>query len=313
MDKIILFHMNQLGDLLFSLPVLKAVKEQYPDAKIYSVVRPNLAGLLKSANIADKIFIKEKNFFKRLKLIKDIRKENISTALLFSESPESLITAFCCGIKNRAGFQTSSLNFLLTLKAGKTGVPSMKNNINLAKTARIDNVKTDYTGIIKAGVQSAKNADKWLTDNNLREKDFIIISAGASARRKDKCLKNEVWVETIDKLHEMDKNVVIIGAKWEKEYIKSITGKCKKEPKIYCPENGLEDMAGFIEKADFFIGIDSGLMHLSASLGIRCIALYGATDPGQIGPQPLEKHIIIKKNTTKDIVSNDIIEQVKKL
>lgn len=58
-------------------------------------------------------------------------------------------------------------------------------------------------------------------------------------------------------------------------------------------------MAGFIKKAKFFIGIDSGLMHLSASLGIKCIALYGNTDPDQIGPQPLNKHIIIKKTVQK--------------
>lgn len=313
MDKIILFHMNQLGDLLFSLPVLQAIKKQYPDIKIYSVIKPNLAGFLESTKLADKIFIKEKSLLKRIRLIYDIKKENIKNALLFSESPETLITAFCSNIKNRTGFKTSSLNFLLTDKADKIGVPSLGNNINLAKKLGIENIKTDYTGIIQINENSNKNADKWLKENNVKEKEFIVISIGASARRQDKCLKNEVWVQTINELHLLNKKVVVIGAKWEKEYIQGIIGKCDRGPKIYLPENGLIDMAGFIKKADFFIGIDSGLMHLSASLGIKCIALYGNTDPDQIGPQPLDKHIIIKKNSTKDIVSNDIIEQVKKL
>ncbi|GAB1402001.1 hypothetical protein MASR1M68_09120 [Elusimicrobiota bacterium] len=311
MDKIILFHMNQLGDLLFSLPVLQAIKKQYPGIKLYSVVRPNLAGLLESAKLADKIFIKEKSLLKRIRLIREIRKENIKNAVLFSESPETLITAFFSNIQNRTGFKTSSLNFLLTGKVDKTGVPSLKNNANLAKKIGITNIKTDYTDII--GINENKNADKWLQENNIKDKEFIVVSIGASARRQDKCLKNEVWIETINELHSLNKKVVIAGAKWEKEYIEKIIAKCDIAPKIYLPENGLVDMAGFIKKAKFFIGIDSGLMHLSASLGIKCIALYGNTDPDQIGPQPLNKHIIIKKNSTKDIVANDIIEQVKQL
>ena len=214
MDKIILFHMNQLGDLLFSLPVLQAIKKQYPDIKIYSVIRPNLVELLESARLVDKIFIKQKGFLKRLKLIQNIKKENIKTALLFSESPETLITAFCSNIKNRTGFKTSSLNFLLTDKVGKTGVPSLKNNINLAKKIGITNIKTDYTDIIQ--VNENKNTDKWLKENNIKEKEFIVISIGASARRQDKCLKNEVWVQTINELHLLNKKVVVIGAIWEK-------------------------------------------------------------------------------------------------
>jgi ADP-heptose:LPS heptosyltransferase len=92
---------------------LQAIKEQYPGIKLYSVVRPNLAGLLESAKLADKIFIKEKSLLKRIRLIGDIKKENIKNAVLFSESPETLITAFFSNIKNRTGFKTSSLNFLL--------------------------------------------------------------------------------------------------------------------------------------------------------------------------------------------------------
>ncbi|MDD5021392.1 MAG: glycosyltransferase family 9 protein, partial [Endomicrobiaceae bacterium] len=193
------------------------------------------------------------------------------------------------------------------------GVPSLLNNINLAKKLGIENIKTDYTDIIKITEENNKNADKWLKENNIKEKEFIVISIGASARRQDKCLKNEVWVETINKLYSLGKKIVVIGAKWEKEYIETVINKCETIPQIYLPENGLADMAGFIKKANFFIGIDSGLMHLSASLGIRCIALYGNTDPSQIGPQPLNKHIIIKKSSAKDIDSNDIIEQIRNL
>lgn len=304
--------MNQLGDLLFSLPVLEAARKQYPNAVIYSVVRPNLAELLRATGLTDKIFIKEKKFIDNFKMIKEIRTENIKNAVLFSESPETLITAFLCVSGKRTGFTTASLSFLLTERAPKKGVPSLYNNIKLAEKFGIKNVRHNYTEIVKIKPENEQNAVQWLNKNNIKENNFIIISAGASSRRLEKCLKNEVWAETVNKLHDMNMTVVFTAAIWEKDSVESIISGCYKKPYVYYPQNGLADMSAFMKKGALFIGIDSGLMHLAAAVGLRCIALYGNTDPSQIGPQPFDKHIIIKKNNTKDILAADIIEQVSK-
>ena len=100
MDKIIFFHMNQLGDLLFSLPVLKATRQKYPNIKIYCVARKNLAGLLESTKLVDKIFLKVGSLGAEIDLIAAIKREKIDTAVLFSESPETLLLAYFSKIKN---------------------------------------------------------------------------------------------------------------------------------------------------------------------------------------------------------------------
>ncbi len=311
MDKIIFFHMNQLGDLLFSLPVLKATKQKYPNIKIYCVARKNLAGLLQSTGLVDKIFLKVGSLGAEIDLIANIRKEKIDTALMFSESPESLLLAYFSKIKNRVGFKTASLNFLLTQKVEKKGVPSLNNNIVLAKSIGIDNVQKDYLNILKVDGESDVKISFWLETNNILNKDFIVVSFGASRRRQEKCLRKEVWIETLNKLADMKKNVVVVYAQWEKESVMKILKYVSKDIKTFCPENGLIDLSALISKAKLFIGIDSGTMHLAASLGIKCIALYGRTDPNQIGPRPLQNHIIIKKNSAKDIIASDILENIK--
>ena len=311
MDKIIFFHMNQLGDLLFSLPVLKATKQKYPNIKIYCVARKNLAGLLQSTKLVDKIFLKVGSLCAEIDLIADIRKEKIDTAVMFSESPETLLLAYFSKIKNRIGFKTSSLNFLLTKKVEKIGVPSLNNNIVLAKSTGIDNVQKDYLNILKIDGESAVKISFWLEENKILNKDFIVVSVGASKRRQEKCLRKEVWIETLNKLADMKKNVVVVFAQWEKESVMKILKYVSKDIKTFCPENGLIELSALISKAKLFIGIDSGTMHLAASLGVKCIALYGNTDPTQIGPRPLQNHIIIKKNSAKDIIASDILENIK--
>lgn len=311
MDKIIFFHMNQLGDLLFSLPVLKATRQKYPKIKIYCVARKNLAGLLKSTKLVDKIFLKVGSLGEEIDLISNIRKEKIDTALMFSESPETLLLAYFSKIKKRIGFKTASLNFLLTDKVEKIGVPSLNNNIVLAKSVGIDNVQKDYLNILEIDKENEVKISFWLEDNNMLDKEFIVVSIGASRRRQEKCLRKEVWIETLNKLAQMKKKVVVVCAQWEKESVMKIMKYVSEDIKLFCPENGLVELAALISKAKLFIGIDSGTMHLAASLGIKCIALYGNTDPSQIGPRPLQNHIIIKKNSAKDIIATDILENIK--
>lgn len=311
MDKIIFFHMNQLGDLLFSLPVLKATRQKYPDIKIYCVARRNLADLLESAKLVDKIFLKVGSLGAEIDLIAAIRKEKIDTAVLFSESPETLLLAYFSKIKNRVGFKTASLNFLLTQTVEKKGVPSLNNNIVLAKSIGLDNIQKDYLNILNIDKENDVKVSFWLEDNEMLNKDFIVVSTGASRRRQEKCLRKEVWIETLNKLAEMKKNVVVVCAQWEKEALMKIMKYVSKDVKVFCPENGLVELAALISKAKLFIGIDSGTMHLAASLGIKCIALYGNTDPSQIGPRPLQNHIIIKKNSAKDVIATDILENIK--
>lgn len=311
MDKIIFFHMNQLGDLLFSLPVLKATRQKYPNIKIYCVARKNIAGLLQSTKLVDKVFLKVNSLGAEIDLIADIRKEKIDTAVMFSESPETLLLAYSSRIKNRIGFKTASLNFLLTKKVEKKGVPSLNNNIVLAKAVGIDNVQKDYLNILKIDGESEVKISFWLDAKNILNKDFIVVSVGASKRRQEKCLRKEVWIETLNKLADMKKNVVVVYAQWEQESVMKILKYVSKDIKTFCPENGLIELSALISKAKLFIGIDSGTMHLAASLGVKCIALYGNTDPSQIGPRPLQNHIIIKKNSAKDIIASDILENIK--
>jgi ADP-heptose:LPS heptosyltransferase len=306
MDKIIFFHMNQLGDLLFSLPVLAAAKKE-SGAKIVSVVKSSLSPLLSSCALADEIIPKEKHL---IKLVKSLRREKSGKAVLFSESPSSVLSAYFSAIKERTGFETASLAFLLTNKAERKGVPSLANNMELGRTAGFQNIQKDYTGILKIPEKNAHNAQKWFEENKLNPSKTIAISPGASKKRKDKQLEPYIWAQITDGLRDKGFSPVLSGAAWEKNDLNAIAGICKNAPKLFTAENGILDSAAFLKACGLFIGIDSGAMHLAAAFGTKCIAIFGHTDPLQTGPMPLENHIIIKKDNMSNITPQDIISKV---
>ncbi len=306
MDKIVFFHMNQLGDLLFSLPTLKAAKEQWK-GEITCIVKSSLAPLLTSAGLAGKIIPKEMNF---IELVKTLHAEKFDKAVLFSESPSSVLAAYFSNIKERTGFETASLSFFLTNKAKREGVPSLFNDAELAKTADLANVSTDYTGILNIPEESMRNVQNWFKENNINSSKVIAVSTGASKKRQDKRLEDSKWIEVIDTLSEKGFSCVLSGAKWEKEDLTALSEKCRTKPKVFSADNGILESAAFLKSASLFIGTDSGAMHLAAALGTKCIGIFGNTDPLQIGPMPLEKHIIIKKDTLSRLSASDIINKV---
>jgi ADP-heptose:LPS heptosyltransferase len=303
MDKIVFFHMNQLGDLLFSLPILKAAKQEL-NAKIFSVVKASLAPLLTASNLVYETMPKDRN------IVKFLRKEKVSKAILFSESPSSLLYVYFGGVKSRIGFNTASLSFLLTKKTERVGVPSLFNNRELGFTAGLKSIQQDYARLINIPEKNIENVKKWFGDNNLDASKTIAISISASKRRQDKCLEEYKWIEVINVLSEKGFNCVLSGAAWEKEVLNSTAKKCRITPKVFSAENGILDSAAFLKKCGLFTGIDSGAMHLAAAVGTKCVAVFGYTDPSQVGPMPLKNHIVIKKEKISEITSEDIISKV---
>jgi ADP-heptose:LPS heptosyltransferase len=307
MDKIVFMHMNQLGDLLFSLPVLKAARAQWPGKKLYSLIRPELMDLLEAASLVDEVVIKPRGSVAlKYRILKLLRQKKFSGAVLFSESPETLLLSYFSGIPERCGFKSSSLHFLLTKKTERTGVPSLNNNTKLARLAGLNNIPSDYTGILKIPVEYNTKAGSWVEREKIDPSRLIIISPGSSLRRQDKHWEKEKWVQLLGRISAKGFVPVLAGSPKEIAALSAIAGKVSPNARMFSSPGGLLLLAALMKKSKLFIGIDSGAMHLAAALNVPVVALFGPTDPGQIGPMPLNKHTIIKKQNMDEITVEEV-------
>jgi heptosyltransferase-1 len=46
----------------------------------------------------------------------------------------------------------------------------------------------------------------------------------------------------------------------------------------------LDEVARLVARASFVVGVDTGLLHLAAALGVPLVAIFLGTEPGQHGP-----------------------------
>ena len=309
MDKIIFFHMNQLGDFLFSLPVLEAAKREWPDKKLVSFVSPELKPLALASGFVNDV-IEKKTGTRILSEISRIRQGGFSKAILFSESPRSLAECFLSSIHERAGFKSASLAFLLTVKAERSGVPSLKNNANLGKAAGLKEIKKDYTGLVKIPVRDKDNAEAWISARKIDDSDIVVISPGTSRRRKEKSWQDAKWEKLITLLVDKGSSVVLAGSPAERPGLENLAKKFPEKVHIFS-DFGIIGLGAILLRARLFIGVDSGAMHLAAALGVPVAALFASTDPSQIGPRPLENHSIIIKSKMSEIEVEDVWGAVK--
>jgi heptosyltransferase-1 len=58
----------------------------------------------------------------------------------------------------------------------------------------------------------------------------------------------------------------------------------------------IDAMARLIAGASFVVGVDTGLLHLAAALGVPCVAIFVDTDPGLTGPMGNGPMVVLGKD-----------------
>ncbi len=316
MEKIVFFHMNQIGDFLFSLPVLYAFKKEKPEIFLISVVKKHLVPLIKLCGVVDRIIMRPSDgILESIRFVKALRKETPSAAILFSESYSSMLFSKFSNFYPRVGFKNSYSRFFLTNLVERTGVPSLSNNKKLGEFFELKQIPDTYCGLINI---PSNEIARWLAQVEvlrLKADNIVILSPLGNPRRPEKIWNTDYWAAISDFLIQHGMQMVLVGAKSgikELEKIKNNQKYSKNDKIIIYAGQSLKDVAILISRAKLFLGIDSGLVHLASALEKPMVVLYGPTDPEQIGPQH-EKKIILKKNKIDAIEPNEVIENIKKI
>lgn len=287
--KIVCFHLNQVGDLAFSLPALKSIRDSLPDAELHSVVRPGLAQILKATGIVDDVLCRKSGInLNKLRLIHHLARENYDMAMVFSQSAECAMLSYCSRARERIGFINTSLGRFLTKQVDFHHPPSIENNLRLVEAAGIRVTSRDYVGLLKPSPDMASQAVAILSDRGIGPKDRIVaLAPGTSRRRSVKEWTDEGFSQVGRHLIAGGVRVVILGTVPATKIVQ------------YCPEiidlsgvTNLGQVVGVLDRCVALVSVDSGVLHLAAALGKPVVGLYGPSNHLITGPRG-EGHVVI--------------------
>lgn len=289
--KILIIGVNWIGDTIITIPVVKTISENFPDAFTGLWVKENIAELWKNSPYINKIYSD--------KDIREIRKESFELGIILPQSFSSALKMYRANVKYRIGYPTELRGILLTHK------------VPLPEKFRKKNLLEEYLDILRflglkiSGTSSdffvpaeiKLKAEQFLRQNNISEEEMIIgVCPGATYGPAKRWFK-ERYAEVIKHLiKKYNAKVIIFGSFKETDILKYLLKEVHLNG-IILPDRNLTvlESAGLINFCRLFITNDTGPMHIASSLKIPVIAIFGSTNPTWTAPLGNSCVVLYKK------------------
>ena len=280
--RIVCFHLNQIGDLAFSLPALKCLRDGFPDATITSVARPGHAELLECTGLVDEVLPRPGGLSSaKIGLALALARKRSDVAVVFSQSAECTVLASLTRARRRIGFVNTTLHGLLTERSSFTHPPSTENNLRLIEALGIEVTTRDYVGLLRPSEGMIERADRILAANGVGPGEKIVaLSPGTSGRRRLKEWTDSGFAVLARHLTSRGFRVVILGSVPAEGIAREFSGILDLSGRT-----NLGEAVAVLARSETLVAVDSGILHLAAALGKKVVGLYGPSDPVVTGPQ----------------------------
>jgi len=294
-NKILVIKLRQIGDVLLSVPVFRALREKFPQAHIAALVNSGTEEVLSGNTLIDEVIVFNRNIKKMNPLqkclqefffIRNIRKQGFALTVDLTSGDRAAIISFLSGARYRLAHDPGRFGFwgknhLYTHVAPKDGNQHIVlQNLDLVRQFDINtnNLTVDYY----IPEEARLFVIKLFEDNKIREKDTV-VHVHPTSRWLFKCWKDESMAAVISWLMEQGVKVIVTSAPDQKEIdrarkILSLAPPLPRpDPHLLdlCGQTNLKQLAAISAGADLFLGVDSAPMHIAAAVGTPVLALFG--------------------------------------
>ena len=309
--RILIVNVNWIGDVIFSTPFIKAVRDAYPDSYIACLLHPRCADILKDNPRIDEIIIYDEGLRHRgamgkLSLIWHMRRIHFDTAFILHRSFTKALLTFLAGIKNRVGYPTKHRDFLLTkvIDLPEREIHKVEYFLNIARGYGINVRENSYEFFVADKDRESEN--KFLKQNGVKDKDRLIVLC-PSGNWDPKRWPKEDFAKLADMLIEkLGVKIILSGAGKDIGLAEKIKSLMKNIPIISCGVTTLKELGCLLERADLVIANDSGPMHLAVAMKTNVIALFGPTSPELTGPYGKGNYTVLWKTKECEVPCYDV-------
>lgn len=287
--RILVVQPRRIGDVIVTTPVIDALRERFPDARVEFLVEPGMAPVLEGYPGLDEALVFEKGRF--FHWLREIRRRRYDWVLDFMNNPRTAQLTLASRAPVRAGFETPFWGFVYTHRAPRPPAPvyAVQNKFNLLR---------------RLGLTPPDRVAPRLP---LREADFVPASAWWAERGLDgfseRCAvlpmhrkpirqwPMEKFAGVIDRLRKpAGRAIVLFGGPDERPALERLAASFP-DRVFVAPAGGLRQAAALLHRCHAAVTNDSGLMHLAVAVGVPTVTVYGPTWPASWNPGPPHRFV----------------------
>jgi ADP-heptose:LPS heptosyltransferase len=314
-ENILLIRLKSIGDIVFTLPAVHAVRENFPDARLHFLVSKEHAELLRGFSDIDEIIPLDRamyrsgnpirlcsNFFK---LVHHLREKNFSHLMDFQGYGETAWLSWLSGAPERWGcvYQTVRAWAYTRSVPRNQKIHPAEWRLELLRRCglRVGPIRNEY--ILPA--DALAEGEKFFAENHLKiRKPTLFIQPFTSNPKKNWPL--ERFLDLARHFQSKDVQIVFGGGPNDRSSLES----ARTMGFAIAAGTPLPVSAALTKLSTVVVGADTGLLHLAVAMGKRVVMLMKSNAPGACHPFQHPDWTVMPstRKTAFEIQTNAVIE-----
>ena len=279
---------NWVGDAMLSLPAVRDLRRNFPEARIEVLARAWVSDLYRAVTEVDGVRV-SRGFRQDVPSLRG----DFDAAVLLPNSFGSAAQLFLARIPERWGYATDGRGWLLTRRArlpaevrGRSQVYYYRAMLAGIGLSLSDSPETS----LRCPEPWQARGGELLGD----EGPWLGVNAGAFFGSAKRWLPSRYAAVADDLARRSGLRVVLLGGPAERPLAEFIADSMQTPSRVLCGETSLAELVGVLSRLRLLVTNDSGPMHVAAALGIPMVAIFGPTDWRETAPVA-EHHRLLRE------------------
>lgn len=299
---ILVIKLGALGDIILSLPSIRAIRNKFPNARIKVLTEIDKREIFANSPYINDVMVcdlkgRDKGARGLLRIASKLRYEDFDMVIDLQNNKNSHILSFLSWAPKRYGYDNGKFSFLLNRKIKDTASPlnPISHQARILKLAGI--LEVDSALEMWTAKEDEEWAEKFLESHWVDPKSKIVaINLGSSLRWATKLWPVEYFVDIANTLsRDYGARILIVGSGEEKNRAREFLKYAKCKPINALGKTTIPKLAAMLRRSSVLITSDSAPLHIAASVNTPVVALFGPTNPER-HLAPLGEYEIMKKN-----------------
>lgn len=283
-NKILVITLSNIGDVILTTPVIKLLKERFPESSLSVMCSNRVAELFHPDPLVENVIVYNKHIplSKKIELTFRLRKMNYDIVV---DLRHTLFPLFLGAKYSNAVFKLRKNMNIHKRDFHLKDLLELNLNLEIEK-------KLPYIHISE---ETRKEVEGMLEKKMGEKKKYIVVSPGGGSNAK--LWPKEKFLE-LCKLIESNFNYkfFLVGDKKDRKITEWICNSINSKNQLIdiAGETSLLELGEVIKRANLLITNDSGILHIGSAVKTPVVALFGPTNEINYGPLG-EKTKVIKK------------------
>ncbi len=299
---ILLVRLRLIGDVVFTTPIVRAVRRRYPGARVGYLVEPHAAPVVEGNPHLDHLIVAARpdargRLVADLRLARRLRADRYDLVLDLHGGPRAAWLSLATGAPRRIGYAMPGRAWMYTDRVVRTRSPrprhSVVNQWDLLAPLGIDapDPERDPTEMPVSAAAARAVAAKLAgagADPECHRIVVLHVSAGNAFRRWPAAS----WASLVAELAAAspDRRVIVVSGPSEALAAREVGAQARARlgpggrHVIDAIDFGLAELRALMDVAALFVGGDSGPLHVAGTSGVPIVGLYGPTLAARSAP-----------------------------